>query len=113
MAFSFMLVGFGVKSALSITCLVPDAHSVAPSPASAILSGLAVKGYLICLLKVLYNVFGHTLMQTYSVHKVLVLVGMVAIIAGSISALTQDDLKRRLAFSTVAQVGYIFLGLAF
>lgn len=111
MAFSFMLVGFGVKSALfPLHVWLPDAHSVAPSPASAILSGLAVKGYLICLLKVLYNVFGFYLMRVYSVHKIMVLVGMVAIISGSISALTQEDLKRRLAFSTVAQVGYIFLG---
>ena len=47
MAFSFMLVGFGVKSALfPLHVWLPDAHSVAPSPASAILSGLAVKGYL-------------------------------------------------------------------
>lgn len=111
MAFSFMLVGFGVKSALfPLHVWLPDAHSAAPSPASAILSGLAVKGYLICLLKVLYSVFGPTLMKIYSVNKILVLAGMIAIIAGSISALTQNDLKRRLAFSTVAQVGYIFLG---
>lgn len=111
LAFSFMLVGFGVKSALfPLHIWLPDAHSTAPSPASAILSGLAVKGYLICLLKVLYNIFGHSLMQEFAVHRILVLAGTVAILAGSISALTQDDLKRRLAFSTVAQVGYIILG---
>ena len=40
----------------------------------------------------------------------MVLAGTIAILAGSISAMTQDDLKRRLAFSTVAQVGYIILG---
>ena len=112
MAISFILVGFGVKSALfPLHVWLPDAHSTAPSPASAILSGLAVKGYLICLLKILYNVFGHTLIQAFAVHRILVLAGMVAIIAGSILALTQDELKRRLAFSTVAQVGYIILGL--
>ncbi len=112
MAFSFMLVGFGVKSALfPLHVWLPDAHSTAPSPASAILSGLAIKGYLICLLKILYSVFGHTLMQEFAVHRILVLAGTIAIITGSISALTQDELKRRLAFSTVAQVGYIFLGL--
>jgi multicomponent Na+:H+ antiporter subunit D len=111
-AISFMLVGFGVKSALfPLHLWLPDAHSTAPSPASAILSGLAIKGYLICLLKILYNVFGHTLIQAFAVHRILVLAGMVAIIAGSILALTQDELKRRLAFSTVAQVGYIYLGL--
>lgn len=111
MAASFMLVGFGVKSALfPLHVWLPDAHSVAPAPASAILSGLAIKGYLICLLKVLYSVFGQTLMEEFAVRRILALAGMVAIIAGSISALTQDELKRRLASSTVAQVGYIILG---
>ncbi|NLK21192.1 MAG: monovalent cation/H+ antiporter subunit D family protein [Epulopiscium sp.] len=112
MAASFLLVGFGVKSALfPLHVWLPDAHSSAPSPASAILSGLAVKGYLICLLKILYTVFGPTLLKSFAIDKMLVLTGTVAIIAGSISALKQEELKRRLAFSTVAQMGYIFLGL--
>lgn len=112
LAVSFILVGFGVKSALfPLHVWLPDAHSAAPSPASAILSGLAVKGYIICLIKFLYLVFGPALMQQFAIHRILVLAGMVAIIAGSISALAQDELKRRLAFSTVAQIGYIFLGL--
>ncbi|HZJ84406.1 MAG TPA: monovalent cation/H+ antiporter subunit D family protein [Syntrophomonadaceae bacterium] len=111
MAFSFMLVGFGVKSAVfPLHVWLPDAHSNAPTPASAILSSIAVKGYLICLLKVLYNVFGPALMVQFNVHRILMLAGMVAIIAGSIRALAQDELKRRLAYSTVAQVGYILLG---
>jgi len=111
-AASFLLVGFGVKSALfPLHVWLPDAHSAAPSPASAILSGLAVKGYAICLIKVLYNVFGIALIQDFGIHRILTLLGMIAIIAGSVFALTQDKLKRRLAFSTVAQVGYIFLGL--
>lgn len=111
MAFCFILVGFGVKAAIfPLHIWLPDAHSAAPAPASAILSGLAVKGYLICLLKILYNVFGHTLMQQYTVNRILVLVGTLTIIAGSMLAITQDELKRRLAFSTVAQVGYIFFG---
>ena len=106
MAFSFMLVGFGVKSALfPLHIWLPDAHSTAPSPASAILSGLAIKGYLICLLKILYSVFGHTLMQEFAVHRILVWQARCDC-AGSISALTQDELKRN-AFSTIAQVGYI------
>jgi multicomponent Na+:H+ antiporter subunit D len=111
-AMSFTLIGFGVKSALfPLHVWLPDAHSAAPTPASAILSGLAVKGYIICFIKFMYNVFGQTLMIQFNIHKILVLAGMIAIIAGSIFALTQDELKRRLAFSTVAQVGYIFLGL--
>lgn len=111
-AMSFVLVGFGVKSALfPLHIWLPDAHSTAPTPASAILSGLAVKGYIICFLKFMYNVFGQDLMREFNIDRILVLAGMVAIIAGSIFALTQDELKRRLAYSTVAQVGYLFLGL--
>ena len=98
-AFSFMLVGFGVKSAVfPLHIWLPDAHSVAPAPASAVLSGLAVKGYLFCLLKVLYFVFGPSLMQVYSVHRILVLAGMIAIVAGSILALAQSELKEGLRF---------------
>lgn len=112
MAFSFLLVGFGVKSALfPLHIWLPDAHSVAPTPASAILSGIAVKGYLICLLKILYSVFGQNLMKEFNIQKILVTAGAIAIIAGSIWALTQAELKRRLAFSTIAQLGYIVLGM--
>lgn len=112
LAASFFLVGFGVKSAVfPLHVWLPDAHSTAPAPASAILSGLAVKGYLICLIKIMFHVFGSTLMQSYAIHKILLLVGMVAILAGAVSALGQKELKRRLAFSTVSHVGYIILGM--
>ncbi len=112
MAMSFIFVGFGIKSALfPLHLWLPDAHSNAPTPASAILSGLAVKGYIICFLKFLYNVFGPDLMREFNLNRILVLAGMIAIIAGSLFALNQDELKRRLAYSTVAQIGYLFLGL--
>ena len=112
MAISFFLVGFGVKAALfPLHVWLPDAHSSAPSPASAILSGLAVKGYIICLMKILYNVFGVSLLTVFNLDRILVLLGMVAILAGSMLALAQDELKRRLAYSTVAQIGYVFLGM--
>ena len=112
MAMTFILVGFGVKSALfPLHVWLPDAHSNAPTPASAILSSLAVKGYIIVLIKIMYGVFGQNLMQEFNIHRILVLAGMIAIITGSLFALTQDELKRRLAYSTVAQIGYLFLGM--
>lgn len=112
LAASFLLVGFGVKAALfPLHIWLPDAHAEAPTPASAILSGLAVKGYIILFLKFLFNVFGNTLLENFAFNKILELAGTVAIIAGSVSAIMQDDLKRRLAFSTIAQVGYLFLGI--
>lgn len=111
---SFFIVGFGVKAALfPLHVWLPDAHSTAPSPASALLSGLAVKGYLICLIKILYTVFGPELMKYLAVDTILKYAGMLAILAGSILALKQDELKKRLAYSTVAQMGYLFMGMAF
>ncbi|NLV91742.1 MAG: monovalent cation/H+ antiporter subunit D family protein [Firmicutes bacterium] len=112
LAVSFFLVGFGVKGALfPLHVWLPDAHSSAPTPASAILSALAVKGYALCLMKILYGVFGASLITTLGVNRILVILGMVGTMAASILALGQEELKRRLAFSTVAQVGYVFLGL--
>ena len=114
MAFSFMLGGFGVKTALfPLHVWLPDAHSAAPAPASAVLSGLAVKGYFICFLKILYDVFGSTLLHTYAIGGILTFLGSVAIIAASILAILQKTLKRRLAFSTVAHIGYLYLGISF
>lgn len=111
-AMTFVFIGFGVKAALfPLHVWLPDAHSNAPTPASAILSGLAVKGYILCYLKFMYDVFGPNLMMQFNMDKILVLAGMIAIIAGSLFALSQDELKRRLAYSTVAQIGYLFLGL--
>ncbi|HZK39546.1 MAG TPA: proton-conducting transporter membrane subunit, partial [Clostridia bacterium] len=60
-----------------------------------------------------YNVFGSSLIKELSINRLLLLLGMVAIIAGSLLAIIQDELKRRLAYSTVAQVGYLFVGLGF
>lgn len=114
LAFAFFLVGFSLKIAFfPLHLWLPDAHSAAPTPASAILSGLAIKGYFICFIKILYNVFGSSLIKALSINRLLLLLGMVAIIAGSLLAIIQDELKRRLAYSTVAQVGYLFVGLGF
>ncbi|MCK9479836.1 MAG: hypothetical protein M0R40_10125 [Firmicutes bacterium] len=111
-AVSFILIGFGVKSALfPLHIWLPDAHSAAPSSASAVLSGLAVKGYILCLIKFLFSVFGKNLMRELAIYELLMLAGTAAIIFGSVFALMQNQLKRRLAYSTVAQVGYIYLGL--
>lgn len=112
MGMSFFMVGFGVKSALfPLHVWLPDAHSTAITPASAMLSSLAIKGYIIALLKVFYMAVGAQIILALPITNILLVLGMVAIIAGALFALAQDELKRRLAFSTVSQVGYIFLGI--
>lgn len=107
----FFFVGFGIKAALMpFHVWLPDAHSKAPSPSSAALSGLVVKTYIIGLIKV-YNVLIQApVIDFYHIKITILILASVAMIAGSIFAYVQHDLKRRLAYSSVAQIGYIFLG---
>ncbi len=109
---SFFVVGFGVKAALfPLHLWLPDAHSSAPSPSSAVLSSLVVKVYIIAFLKILLIAFGLEIFhETFIRHLILVL-AVIAMLAGSFFAFVQIELKRRLAYSTVAQVGYVFLGI--
>jgi len=109
---SFFVVGFGVKSALfPLHLWLPDAHSSAPSPSSAVLSSLVVKVYIIAFLKILLIAFGLEIFHETFIRHLIIVLSIVAMLAGSFFAFVQIELKRRLAYSTVAQVGYIFLGI--
>lgn len=109
---SFFVVGFGIKSALfPLHLWLPDAHSSAPTPSSAILSSLVVKVYIVALFKVFYVVFGSALYQESSIRYLILILGASAMLGGSLFAFVQLELKRRLAYSTVAQIGYIYLGI--
>ncbi|NMD33037.1 MAG: monovalent cation/H+ antiporter subunit D family protein [Firmicutes bacterium] len=109
---TLFVVGFGIKSALfPLHLWLPDAHASAPSPSSAVLSSLVVKVYIIALFKLFFIVFGNDFYQQSSVRYLLLILGGAAMLFGSFFAFVQLDLKRRLAYSTVAQLGYIYLGL--
>ncbi|MCJ7806962.1 MAG: monovalent cation/H+ antiporter subunit D family protein, partial [Clostridia bacterium] len=109
---SFFVVGFGVKAALFPMHLwLPDAHSSAPSPSSAVLSSLVVKVYIIAFLKILLIAFGLKIFHETFIRHLIITLSVTAMLAGSFFAFVQIELKRRLAYSTVAQIGYIFLGI--
>lgn len=109
---TLFIVGMGLKSALfPLHVWLPDAHSSAPTTSSALLSGIAVKAYLIGLFKVFYLVFGQELLQALGIANMLLVLGVAGVIGGSLFALVQKEVKRMLAYSTVAQLGYIFIGL--
>ncbi|MGM0689293.1 MAG: monovalent cation/H+ antiporter subunit D family protein [Bacillota bacterium] len=109
---SFFVVGFGVKAALfPLHLWLPDAHSSAPSPSSAILSSLVVKVYIIAFLKILLIAFGLEIFHETYIRHLIIILAVVAMLAGSFFAFVQIELKRRLAYSTVAQIGYVFLGI--
>ncbi|RJX28842.1 MAG: monovalent cation/H+ antiporter subunit D family protein [Dethiobacter sp.] len=108
---SFITVGLGVKAALfPLHIWLPDAHSSAPSSSSAILSGLVVKVYIVSMLRIYFMVFGFEVFHETYMRYLILFLATLAIIGGSFFAFVQLELKRRLAYSTVAQIGYIFLG---
>jgi multicomponent Na+:H+ antiporter subunit D len=109
--FFLLLAGLGVKAALvPLHGWLPQAM-VAPAPVSALLHAVAVvKAGAFGIVRVVYDVYGVTLAESLGLLAVLAVLASVTIIYGSVRALTQDGLKKRLAYSTVSQVSYIALG---
>lgn len=109
--FSIYMLGFGVKACIMpLHGWVPDAHPAAPSPASALLSGVILKVGIFGIFRVLFDVYGIKMLKQLGVSLPMLYVAGFTIIVGSLFAITQDDLKRRLAYSSVAQVSYIVFG---
>jgi len=111
--FVLLIVGFGVKAALvPMHGWLPEAM-VAPAPVSALLHAVAVvKAGAFGIVRVVYDVFGVEFCSELGVATPLAVAASITIVYGSLRAVYQDDLKRRLAFSTVSQVSYIALGAA-
>lgn len=113
MIFLLLIIGMGVKAALvPLHGWLPRAM-VAPAPVSALLHAVAVvKAGAFGIVRVVYEVFGAEFAHSLALLTPLSISAAVTIIWGSLRALWQDDLKRRLAFSTISQVAYIILGVA-
>jgi multicomponent Na+:H+ antiporter subunit D len=112
LAVGFILIGLAIKSAMfPLHIWLPDAHSSAPSPSSAFLSSLVVKIYMIVLIKVLYRIIGVSIIAELQIDQFILIMAAAGMIFGSIFAIGQRDIKRLLAYSSVAQIGYIFLGI--
>lgn len=106
------IVGLGVKSAMfPLHNWLPDAHSSAPTSSSALLSSLVLKAFVLLLIKILYRLYGMEIIKYYSVLNIILILGSLGMIMGSVFAAFQKNIKRVIAYSTVAQMGYIFLGI--
>ena len=105
-------IGLGIKSALyPFHSWLPDAHGSSTSGSSAVLSGLVLKAYIILMIKMMYRVFGIEVIRASRVLDILFVLGVLAMTIGSIKAINSRDLKRMIAYSSVAQIGYIYLGI--
>lgn len=111
--FIMLMIGLGVKAALfPLHGWLPRAMA-APAPVSSLLHAVAVvKAGAFGIIRVVYDVYGIDLASSLGVLQVLVVLACITIIYGSVRAIYQDDIKKRLAYSTVSQVSYITLGIA-
>ena len=111
-ALCLMTAGLAVKSALyPFAFWLPDAHGSATNASSAILSGLVLKGHIVLLIKIFCRVYGLEVIERLGLNNALLILGIAAMIMGSVHAMSQKNIKKMIAWSSVAQMGYIFLGI--
>ena len=104
--------GFAKAAIMPMHAWLPAAM-VAPTPVSALLHAVAVvKVGVFCILRVLLEIFGRDLLLDLHMDTIVLWLASITILTGSLIALSQDGLKRRLAFSTISQLSYIILGAA-
>ncbi len=111
-AFS-MILGFGVKAGMfPLHAWLPTAHPVAPTPASAVMSGIIVKMGVLGMIRVVYYMFGADFLRGTWVQTAWIVLTLITVFMGSMLAYREKVMKKRLAYSTVSQVSYILFGLA-
>jgi len=102
------LSGFAIKMALfPFHTWLPDAHSLAPAPVSAVLSGLVIKvlGFYLII-----RFAGNIFVSVAGVKTVILVLGILSMVFGGLMALGQRDLKRVFAYSSISQIGYCAVG---
>ena len=107
-----MIIGFGCKAGMfPLHAWLPTAHPVAPSPASAALSGIIVKAGVLAIIRTVFYVVGAEALRGTYVMNVAMILALLTVFMGSLLAYREPVLKKRLAYSTVSQVSYILFGL--
>jgi multicomponent Na+:H+ antiporter subunit D len=111
-AFAFMLVGISLKLALfPLHLWLPNAYTYAPSAITVFLAATATKVAVYVMLRTVFTVFSNQFIQITPTEVVFQLLGMAGIIYASVAAIYQPDAKRLLAYSSIAQIGYMVLGI--
>ena len=105
-------LGLSIKSALfPFHSWLPGAHGSATTASSSILSGLVLKGYIILLIKMFYRVFTIDVIRSLRINDILFFFGLAGMVFGSLRAIRETHIKRMVAYSSVAQIGYIYMGI--
>ena len=114
-AFAFIVVGMGLKLAIyPLHLWLPNAYTYAPSAVTAFLAATATKAAIYVLLRFMFSVFAPDFSVSTGALKYIILpFGVIAMFAASIVAVFQADLKKTLAYSSIAQIGYMLLGIGY
>ena len=111
-AFVFAVIGFGTKAGLfPMHTWLPDAHSEAPSPVSALLSGVLLKCALLVIIR--FYVLTCQAVGPEFPQLVMLIIGALSVVVAAVSMYAQNDLKRKLAYSSCENVGFVALCLGF
>jgi len=113
-AAAFIVVGISLKFALfPLHVWLPNAYAYAPSTVSAFLASTATKVALYLLIRFLFSIFGIEIVtDKLALTDILIILSLAAMLGASTVAIFQHDVKRLFAYSSVAQIGYITLGIA-
>jgi multicomponent Na+:H+ antiporter subunit D len=112
-AFAFVTVGLGLKAAMfPLHLWLPNAYAHSPSVVSAFLAATATKVAVYVLIRFLLSLYDvHFSLGELPFDKILIFLGTIGVLAGSLTAIFQSNIKRILAYSSIAQIGYILLAI--
>ena len=111
-ALGTMTIGIAIKSGLfPFYFWMPDTYGRATPTSGAVLSSLVSKAYIFLLFKIFYRAVGMSVIRQTPILKILFVLGITGMIVGSVSALRADNINRMIAFSSAAQIGYIYMGI--
>jgi len=107
---SLLLIGFGIKAAFfPFWTWLPDAHPAAPSPISAVLSGIVIKAGILGIIRFVVPAAGNL---SYSLGISMAVVAALTMTVANLLALLQEDIKRLLAYSSITNIGFILIGIS-
>ena len=111
-AIGIMTIGLSIKSGLfPFHFWMPDTYGYATPSTAAIMSSIVSKSYIFLLIKIYWRAIGTDVLAKMPISQILLILGMAGVVFGSLSALRANNLNRMIAFSSAAQIGYIFMSL--
>lgn len=107
-----LTIGLCIKSGMfPFHFWMPDSYGYATPTSASILSSLVSKAYILLLIKIIYRAIGMEVFEQMPIKNIMLVMGIIGMIVGSVSAMHAETINRMVAFSSAAQVGYIFMGI--